>query len=36
VLVFFLGFILHGWPVNVAGLLLTAFGIFRWAFEPAG
>jgi hypothetical protein len=39
VLVFFLGFMLgaaSGWPVNVAGALLTAIGIFKWAFEPAG
>jgi cytochrome c oxidase subunit 1 len=39
VLVFFVGFMLgaaSGWPVNVAGALLTAFGIFKWAFEPAG
>jgi cytochrome c oxidase subunit 1 len=39
VLVFFLGFMIgadSGWPVNVAGALLTAFGAFRWAFEPAG
>jgi cytochrome c oxidase subunit 1 len=39
ILVFFLGFMLgaaSGWPVNVAGGLLTALGIFKWAFEPAG
>jgi cytochrome c oxidase subunit 1 len=36
VLVFFLGFMVIGWKLNVAGGLLTAFGAFSWAFEPAG
>ena len=36
VLVFFLGFMMVGWPLNVAGGLLTALGAFNWAFEPAG
>ncbi len=36
ILVFFIGFMASGVAVNVAGGAIVLFGIFRWAFEPAG
>ncbi|TFH66854.1 MAG: cytochrome c oxidase subunit I [Gemmatimonadales bacterium] len=34
--VFMIGFMAGGFPVNLAGGATLLYGVFRWAFEPAG
>ncbi len=35
ILVFFIGFMAGGVPVNLLGGAIIFYGVFRWAFEPA-